>query len=182
MAKLTALLKGEVALGTAAHNLGAAEVALGPETLAALATDTGIPWVSANAHDASGKPLAPPVRLSGGRLAIVGVVSPKFATAAVRIDEPAEAVLRALGTVGGKYDAVVVLAYLPTDELEALAKSLPEVDVVVGGPTLQTIEPRCVGPTLLAAVTSKGKFIAHFRQPRDPENDPLAVRYRRAGR
>ena len=54
------------------------------------------------------------------------------------IDDPAAAVLRALATVSGHYDAAVVLAYLPTDELEALAKSLPEVDLVVGGPTLQT--------------------------------------------
>jgi len=59
-----------------------------------------------------------------------------------------------------------VLAYLPTDELEALAQSLPEVDVVVGGPTLQTLEPQQVGPTLLAAVTNKGKYMARFSAAR----------------
>jgi hypothetical protein len=169
VAKFAAMLRGEMAIGTAAHNIGGAEAALGPNTLRALASETGAPWIAANAADTSGEAIAPAVRLveaGGRRLAIVGVLSTKFATPDVRIDDPAAAVLRALATVAGRYDAAVVLAYLPTDELEALAKSLPEVDLVVGGPTLQTIEPRQMGPTMVAAVTNKGKFMARFSAPR----------------
>jgi hypothetical protein len=169
VAKFAVMLRGEVAMDTAAHNIGAAEAALGPDSLRALAAETGIAWVAANANDASEQPIAPAVRIveaGGRRLAIVGVLSTKFATADVHVDDPAAAVLRALATVAGRYDAAVVLAYLPTEELEALAKSLPEVDLVVGGPTLQTLEPRQVGPTMVAAVTNKGKFMARFSAPR----------------
>jgi Cytochrome c554 and c-prime len=68
-------------------------------------------------------------------------------------------VLEAITAQRGKYDAVVVLAYLPEDELIQLAAALPEADVVVGGPTGQSIAPRSVGPVLLASATNKGKFL-----------------------
>jgi hypothetical protein len=57
------------------------------------------------------------------------------------------------------------LAYLPTSELEALATSLPEADVIVGGPTGQSIVPRLAGPTLLASATNKGKYLAQLSAP-----------------
>ena len=44
----------------------------------------------------------------------------------------------------GAYDALVVLAYLPVDELNALAAALPEADAVIGGPTGQAVEPQAV--------------------------------------
>ena len=175
VAKLAAMLRGELAIGTAAHNIGAAEAALGPATLRALAADVPAPFVSANVTDASGRAIAPAllvVKAGGCRLAIVGVLSTKFATPDVRIDDPAAAVLRALASATGRYDSAIVLAYVPTEELEALAGSLPEVDIVVGGPTIQTLEPRQVGPTMVAAVTNKGKFMARFSAPRGPKSGP----------
>ena len=54
----------------------------------------------------------------------------------------------------------------PEDELAALAASLPEADAVVGGPTGQPIVPRLVGPTVLAAATSKGKFAVRLQDAR----------------
>ena len=41
----------------------------------------------------------------------------------------------------------------------------PRPDAVVGGPTGQPITPRAVGPTLLAAATSKGKFAVRLNVP-----------------
>ncbi len=82
--------------------------------------------------------------------------------------DPRKALLTAIARAKkehGPLTAVVVLAYLPPDELSALAESLPEADVIVGGPTGQSIAPRQVGPTLLAAATNKGKFIAHLEAP-----------------
>jgi predicted CXXCH cytochrome family protein len=60
---------------------------------------------------------------------------------------------------------LVVLAYLPEDELQELAKSLPEADLVLGGPTRQPVAPRRSGPTTWAAATNKGKFLVHLRLP-----------------
>ena len=59
----------------------------------------------------------------------------------------------------------MVLAYLPEEELADLASQLPEVDLIVGGPTGQSIAPRLAGPTLWASATNKGKFLGIFHAP-----------------
>jgi hypothetical protein len=164
VAKFEALLAGELLMGLVAHNLGEAELKLGPVELRRIAAATGAPFVSANAL-ANDTPLAPPlvvVERGGRRLALVGVVSPRYATEPIVVVEPVAAVLRALTAQRGNFDQAVVLAYVPNDELESLARALPEVDLVVGGPTRQSVEPRRVGPVMLAAVTNKGKFVARF--------------------
>ena len=51
---------------------------------------------------------------------------------------------------------------MPEVELRQLAESLPEADVIVGGPTGQSIVPTQVGPVLLTSATNKGKFIARL--------------------
>jgi hypothetical protein len=60
---------------------------------------------------------------------------------------------------------VIVLAYLPEDELNALAASLPEVDAIIGGPTGQAVAPRAVGPVVVGAATNKGKFVVRLDAP-----------------
>ena len=167
-AKFAAILRGEVAMGLSAHNLGASEVALGPEHLRRLAPQTNIPFVSANVRDAQGQPLAEPLRIveaAGRRVALVGVLSPKYATQQIRVGPPRQAVLDALSHAAGRYDSVVVLAYLPLDELRELARTLPEVDAVVGGPTEQPVPPEELGPVLLVSATKQGKFLARLDVP-----------------
>jgi hypothetical protein len=166
--KFEAILKGEQLLGVAAHNLGGPEVAFGADYLRRVSRELAVPFVSANVRDEQAAPLAEPVRIfeSGGRrLAFIGVLSPRFAGSGLQIGEPRDAILRTLGEIRGKYDAVIVLAYLATEELETLAAGLPEVDAVVGGPTAQSIKPRPVGPTLLASATNKGKFLIQLNAP-----------------
>jgi hypothetical protein len=102
------------------------------------------------------------VTAGGRRVLLVGVMSPKFATSDLQVREPRQAVLDAIAPAKGAYDSLVVLAYLPTEELESLAAALPEADVVVGGPTGQAVAPRKVGPTLLASATNKGKFLVEL--------------------
>jgi hypothetical protein len=102
------------------------------------------------------------VPAGGRRVAVVGVMSPRFATPDLQVTDPRQGVLAAVAPHRGKYDALVVLAYLPQQELEQLAAALPEADAVVGGPTGQSIAPRKIGPTLLAAATNKGKFLVRL--------------------
>ena len=52
-----------------------------------------------------------------------------------------QSILNAMEAFEEKPDAILVLAYLPRRALMELAKALPEVDVIVGGPTGQTISP-----------------------------------------
>jgi hypothetical protein len=165
--KVQAILRGERQMGIAAHNLGKSELALGPQFLRDLAKKVDVPLISANATDTSGKPLAlshVAVERNRRKFAIVGVASPKFASDQVKVSEPRAAILNAIARLKGKYDSLIVLAYMPEDELQQLAASLPEADVVIGGPTGQAIAPRKVGPTLLAAATNKGKFLVQLQR------------------
>ncbi|MFI5378462.1 MAG: multiheme c-type cytochrome [Tepidisphaerales bacterium] len=167
-AKFAAILSGEARMGIMAHNLGRAELALGPQRLRELARDTSAPLISANARDAQGQPIGQLVRIvsaAGRRIAITGIVSPSFATAAVQVREPKAAILAALQQSREPHDGLVVLAYMPEDELQQLAASFPEADVVLGGPTGQPIAPRQIGPSLLASATSKGKFMVQLQIP-----------------
>ncbi len=166
-AKFEAVLRGEVEMQTVAHNIGASEAELGTQALRELAEKTKAPLVSSNVRDEDGKDLATTHRLVAvgtRRVAVLGVLSPKFARSGLRVDDPAESVLRLIPTLKGQFDLLLVLAYLPEDELEAFVARVPEADLVVGGPTRQSIAPRRTGPTTWAATTNKGKFLVHLQQ------------------
>ena len=168
--KFEAILQGEQAMGIAAHNLGAAEAALGPDYLRDIALRLHVPFVSANVLRSDGQPLAEPLRIvqaAGRSVAILGVLSPKFAVPGLRVTSPREAILHALQQAAGRYQAAIVLAYVPEEELQPLAEGLPEVDVVVGGPTGQPVAPRHLGPTLVLSATRQGKFLARLDAPPD---------------
>lgn len=166
--KFRAILSGEREMGLAAHNIGAAEANLGPQTLRQLATELSIPFLSTNVCDDAGELIGQPsilIHKADRTLAVMGVLSPSFAAPGIEIQPPREAILAAIEPLRGKYDWLVVLAYLPELELRQLAAELPEADVVVGGPTVQSIAPVAVGPTLLAAATNKGKFVVQLNAP-----------------
>ncbi len=169
-AKFEAILAGEREMSIVAHNLGAAEVQFGAEHIRQ-AIGRGVPLISCNVRDAEGELLAPPQRihtLGGQRIMIIGVLSPhalKPDKTKLKIEPPRAAILNSIQEWKGKYDRLIVLAYLPEEELLDLAGNLPEADAVIGGPTGQSITPRMVGPTLVAAATNKGKFVAQLTVP-----------------
>jgi hypothetical protein len=165
-AKFEAILQGELALGVVAHNVGAGEARLGADYLQTLQRTLLVPLVTCNVRSEDGTLLGQPMRTvntARGTVAFVGVLSDTEKYEGVRIDPPRESVLQAIAAEDPRPDVLVVLAYLPTSELEALATSLPEADVMVGGPTGQSIVPRPVGPTLLASATNKGKYLAQLQ-------------------
>lgn len=163
--RFEAMLRGEVDMRIAAHNLGIAEAAFGAKTLRELQLKSGVPFLSANLVDAEGRLLQPAFqRVSSGGLdvAIIGVTSTKSTGEGIHVLEPKPAVLKTLREFTTKPDRIVVLAYLPEQELEDLARQLPEVTAVIGGPTGQAVAPRMLGPTIVAAATNKGKFLVEL--------------------
>jgi hypothetical protein len=165
--KFEAILAGEKLMQITAHNLGRSELALGAAHLRDVAQRSGVMLISANALDTqTGQALLPAhkiIEMGGKKIALVGVVSSKYASEGIRVTDPHQAVLATIAPLKGQYQSLVVLAYLPDDELPALAAALPEADVVLGGPTGQAMTPRKVGPTLLAAATNKGKFLIELQ-------------------
>jgi 2',3'-cyclic-nucleotide 2'-phosphodiesterase (5'-nucleotidase family) len=81
--KFEAILKGEMAIGLAAHNIGASEAALGTDYLRRVSNELAVPLVSANVRDGAGQLLAPALRIidrDGQRVAFAGVLSRQFAS------------------------------------------------------------------------------------------------------
>jgi hypothetical protein len=133
--KFAAILRGEMAMGVAAHNLGPAEVRLGADELHRLASESKAPFVSTNVRDTQGRPIAEPLRLvelAGRRIVVTGLLSPQYASDAVKVLDPAAALTDALAQHAPRYDSLLVLAYLPGDELAELASRLPARAVLVG--------------------------------------------------
>jgi hypothetical protein len=163
--RFEAILRGEVEMQIAAHNLGSVEASLGAKTLRDLQLRTGVPFISANLVDARGELLQPAMKnlaIGGEQVAIIGVTSAKTTGEGIRVLEPKGAILKALKDASPKPDRMIVLAYLPEQELEALAEQLPEAAAVIGGPTGQAVSPKRAGPTVLAAATNKGKFLVEL--------------------
>jgi len=176
--KFEAILRGERAMGTIAHNIGAAEAALGPEELRRLARDHRAPFVSANVREPGGAAVVPSyvvVEKAGWRVLVIGVLDEEFATPELRVLRPRQAVLDVLAAADDP-EAVIVLAYLKEDNLRRLAEMLPEVDAVVGGPTGQPVPPERVGPVLLISATNKGKFLARLASPNPDSHGPWTGR------
>jgi 2',3'-cyclic-nucleotide 2'-phosphodiesterase (5'-nucleotidase family) len=91
--KFAAILSGEETMGLAAHNLGGSELSLGADECRRSA-DSGAPLISANTTDRGGKPIVAPLRIvaaGGRRIALVGVVSPHYATAEIQVAPPGAA-------------------------------------------------------------------------------------------
>ncbi|QDT41961.1 Perchlorate reductase subunit gamma precursor [Gimesia alba] len=166
--KFEAILQGEIQMGIAAHNLGGSEIKLGADYLQELQKKIEIPFVSANIRDADGKFIAETKRLvdaSGTRLLIVGVISPQYAVSGLQISSPRDAVLAIVDQNRDLYDWLIVLAYMPEEELRRFAAELPEADVILGGATHQSIAPGSIGPTTVAAAANQGKFLVQLQPP-----------------
>lgn len=171
--KFEYILRGEKLMGVSAHNLGSNELAQGGARIQEIEKRLAIPFISANTQTHDGMPIVEPMRietLGGKRIALVGVVSPKFATSEISVSDPVSAISAAIASQKGNYDALIVLAYLPEDELNHLAAALPEADAIIGGPTGQAVVPQKSGAVLVGASTNKGKFLVRLTPAADPHS------------
>lgn len=166
--KFEAIIEGERTMHIAAHNLGRSELALGPEYLRQIASRMHFPFVSENTRDRSGRRVIENRRIvesAGVRVGIIGVVSPSFNTDEIIVDDPRQAVLDAGAAIKSHCDRLIVLAYMPEDELQKLAADLNGIGAIVGGAGDQAISPKATGAITLAAAGNYGKQVLEMRMP-----------------
>jgi 2',3'-cyclic-nucleotide 2'-phosphodiesterase (5'-nucleotidase family) len=166
LVKLRAILAGQMKMGLDAFNLGGPESRFTATQLRSLQSELEIPFVSANLRDGDGKPIAPAIRMfarGGQQVAVTGVVDPEWVGDDLSAGDPYRSVFEAIRDV--EADRIIVLAYLPEPQLKELAKKLPDVDAVLGGPTGQVVPPSLVGHVLVGSSTNKGKFLLQMRLP-----------------
>ena len=166
--KLKAILRGQMAMGLDVFNLGGPECQFPPDDLRRLMNESQIPLVSANVSDANGTPIAPAYRLleaGGQELAVIGVVSTDLVAKPLIAKDPYRTIFDLLDELQSR--RIIVLAYMDEPDLKELARKLPDIDAVIGGPTGQTVSPTRVGKVLVSSSTNKGKFL--LRLDLDPD-------------
>jgi hypothetical protein len=166
--KFETMLEGERAMQIAAHNLGKSELALGAEYIRRVGSRMHFPFVSDNARDSAGKRIIDNRRMievDGVRIGIIGVVSRQYATSEIFIEDPRQAVEDAASAMRKQCQTLIVLAYMPEDELRELSTALPEVDAIIGGAQKRMIAPQSAGATMLAAAGEYGTHLVEMRVP-----------------
>ncbi len=145
--KFLAILNGEKELGIVAHNLGVPELDIAVEDWDRFPRQSQVPFLSTNAEpstkNTSGSWIKKSVfvQRNDKLIQILGVVSPRLSNSSNwKIADPKQAVLSEIA--GSRADIRVLLAYAEETELIDLAKSIPELSFVIGGPTGQTLPPR----------------------------------------
>lgn len=167
MEKFRAILEGENLMGIAAHNIGAAELAFGAETLLELigpSPSVGL-FISANVVDENDQQIFAPQRvykIGDTSIQIIGVVSPRYSGPGLKVLDPKESILNVLNMTDPIDGWLVILAYMNEAELRELAATLPEAHAIIGAPTNQALAPEKIGPVVITSATNKGKFLAEL--------------------
>jgi hypothetical protein len=164
--KLRAILIGQMKMGLDAFNVGGPESQFTSAQLRELNDELKIPFVSANLRDDTGNPIAPAVRYlqaGGQRVAVTGIVDPELVGAGLSAVDPYRSVYDTIRDI--EADRIIVLAYADEPQLKELAKKLPDVDAILGGPTGQVMPPNMVGHVLVGSSTNKGKFLLQLDVP-----------------
>jgi 2',3'-cyclic-nucleotide 2'-phosphodiesterase (5'-nucleotidase family) len=153
------MLKAMDACGYAAANVGDNEAAFGAAVLLSAAKGRQVKWISANLLDGSGKRIFPAsmvIEAQGVKVGVVGILDPEavgegFQMAqGLRLADPVQSASSEISRLRKKCDVIVLLACAPPERMEALAKALPQVDLVAGGSRHpQIARPAVVGRTLM---------------------------------
>lgn len=164
-------------LGYDVVNCGDNEATLSLDELRALAKDRKFKLISANLVRADTRaPIFPThtiIRRRGLQIAFIGLlreeILPKHTGKGVRLINPAAALRGAINVVKPNADIIVVLAFMPPEEIHELARKHPEVNIFVGGLTPVTSAPyELAGPranptTLVTYLGDQGCTVAWLK-------------------
>ena len=160
------------ALGRARYDavaMGDQEFGLGVPLMQSLAGEHKLTLLSANVRDESGQAPFPPhvIREAGGRrIGIFAVVAdginanpPREWRKGLKIEPPIEAAKREVRDLAG-CDLIIALSHQPFAATQELAKSVPEINIVVSGHDLTILrKPQMVGKTMIVASGPVGRVL-----------------------
>jgi 2',3'-cyclic-nucleotide 2'-phosphodiesterase (5'-nucleotidase family) len=152
-------------------NIARQEVAMGYETLKSIrdTTEETTQYVSSNLIDVNtGKPMFKPfiVKDYGNmRVGIIGLLRPAdfppnsggIDSVNLRVDDFMTAAGKYIPTLKRKCNAIIVLAELPTADIEALVAAYPEIDLIISTGALSSGEQlTLIGKTQVVGTGSSG--------------------------
>jgi hypothetical protein len=158
------------ALGMAKYDAVAAgdqEFATGIDEIRSLAAEHNLPLICANVRDEAGNLVFPAhvIRQAAGRrIGIFAVVAdginatpPREWRKGLKIEPPIEAAKREVKDLAG-CNLIIALSHQPFAATQELARSVPEIDVVVSGHDLRLLrKPEVVGKTRIVASGPVGR-------------------------
>ena len=157
------------AMGYDALAVGRGELLQGLDVALARAGEAAFPFLSANlVYKADEKPVFEPYAIvikEGVRVGIIGLTHEGDVTAiddqkTATVLEPEETARRLVGELRGQVDAIIVLSRLGREADQALARSVPGINVIVGGRTRVLMpEPDRVGDTLIIQQGYSGEWL-----------------------
>lgn len=172
-------LKAEIAftalkeMGYVAFNVGSRDLLLGVEQLKYFSNTSGIPFLSTNLFQGDEHVFQPFVfqsvkhRDRHVRVAIVGIISQQFgiyaesASVDLKLKTPEVVLKKVIPQLSNESEFIVLLAHADIAEAKALAKTFPQIDVVVTGREQdeELKQPIFVRSTVLLNPGKKGKFL-----------------------
>jgi 2',3'-cyclic-nucleotide 2'-phosphodiesterase (5'-nucleotidase family) len=158
-AQVQVMLKAMDRCGYAAANVGDNEVAFGAAVLEGADKGRKVRWISANLTDESGRRIFPASMVldaRGVKVGVVGILDPEAVEygfplgRGLKMTDPVKAASAEISRLRKECDVVVLLANAPPDRMDALARALPQADLVAGGSqNPQIAEPAVLGGTLV---------------------------------
>jgi Cytochrome c554 and c-prime len=145
--------------------IGAAETRMGSPFIKEIHQRYPQHLVSANVTDASGQLLVTPMirrTIAGKKLCITSVAPVSAKNAEIHVNDPVHALVALTGQLQGA--ALVVLADMNEQDLQELARAVPEMSVLIGGQVAQPTQNIIrVGQTHIMAVANEGKTLGAWR-------------------
>lgn len=162
-------------IGYDAMTLGNHDFDQGTENVERLVDVADFPVLGVNLRHADGSPYADRAgqifRFGEVSVGIVGVVTesldnllPLHVLEDVRVDPVAESIRAWIASLEERPDVLIALTHQGSDEDEALAAAVPELDLIVGGHSHTRIdEPRNVGTTRIVQAGSRMRELGRVR-------------------
>lgn len=102
-------------------------------------------WFSSNVRDREGQPFpgvddVELLTVGDLRVALIGVTYDGIQPDYVTFMDPVQVIQQAVDTLEGRVDALIAITHLPLAQDEALARAVPELDLILGGHEHENVE------------------------------------------
>ena len=170
--KTTTLLKSYKSIGYDVINVGMNEYRLGEELLAEYQDIVQAPFISANVVNQDNELVYPPYKIitvDDLKLGFLGVVSSQFvkkSDSGLSVLNIEDQVKKYIPEIGQHCDLIILLADARDNEIERIAATNPDIDVILGGSTFNYSEndkPTRLGKTIIHKNGGIGKYLGRLR-------------------